>query len=51
VARLVRQARHATLDAIRTDLGVEHSMKPADDFNAFRGTDLEAAYGKRKIRG
>jgi hypothetical protein len=47
VAQLVRFARHDTIDAMRTELGLAGSAQPPDDFNPFQGTDLEAEYTVR----
>lgn len=44
VAQLVRLARHDTIDAMRAELGLIGSARPPDDFNPFRGTDLEDRY-------
>jgi len=45
VARLVRLARHDTIDAIRKELKVAESARPLPDFNPFQGTSLQDAYG------
>ena len=47
VAQLVRFARHDTIDAMRTELGLSGSAQPPKDFNPFRGTDLEDQYEAR----
>jgi hypothetical protein len=47
VAQLVRFARHDTIDAMRSELGLAGSAQPPDDFNPFRGTDLEDEYTTR----
>jgi hypothetical protein len=47
VAQLVRFARHDTIDAMRTELGLSGSAQPPKDFNPFRGTDLEDQYKAR----
>jgi hypothetical protein len=47
VAQLVRFARHDTIDAMRTELGLSGSAQPPKDFNPFRGTDLEDRYKAR----
>ena len=44
VARLVRFARHDTIDAMRGELGLSGSARPPEVFNPFRGTDLEDQY-------
>jgi len=48
VARLVRRARHDTIDAMRTDLGLAGSAKPPERYNPFLGTELAAEYERRK---
>jgi hypothetical protein len=47
VAQLVRFARHDTIDAMRAELGLVGRAGPPDDFNPFRGTDLEDDYAVR----
>jgi hypothetical protein len=44
VAQLVRAARHATIDAMRADLGLAGSARPQGAYNPFEGTDLQAVY-------
>jgi xanthosine utilization system XapX-like protein len=44
VAGSVRDARHGVIDAIRTELEVAESMKPARDFNPFEETDVADRY-------
>jgi hypothetical protein len=41
VAQLVRLARHGTIDAMRTDLGLAGSAKPQGEYNPFKDTRLE----------
>jgi hypothetical protein len=41
VAQLVRLARHDAIDAMRAELGLAGSARPPEDFDPFRGTDLE----------
>jgi len=40
VARLVRDARHDTIDAMRTELGLTGSARPPAQFDPFRGTQV-----------
>jgi hypothetical protein len=47
VAEFVRLARHGTIDAMRRELGVRGSARPADLFNPFQGTEFEGQYKKR----
>lgn len=49
VAELVRVARHETIDAMRTELGLAGNIRPPDGYNPFAGTDLAEQYaaGKR----
>jgi hypothetical protein len=44
VAQLIRLARHATLNAIRAELGLKGSISPAPGYNPFVETDLEDKY-------
>jgi hypothetical protein len=44
VAQLIRLARHATLNAIRAELGLRGSVSPAPGYNPFVETDLEGKY-------
>jgi hypothetical protein len=44
VAQLVRRARHDAIDAMRVELGLADSARPADDFNPFLGTAFEHQY-------
>jgi hypothetical protein len=46
VARLIRLARHDTIDAMRAELGLEGSARPPQDFNPFAGTELEQPWAK-----
>ncbi len=41
VARLIRLARHDTIDAMRGELGLHGSARPPDGYNPFAGTELE----------
>ena len=47
VAQLVRFARHETIDAMRTELGLTGSASPPKGFNPFAGTDLENEFARR----
>jgi hypothetical protein len=51
VAALVREARQATVEAMRRDLGLSDSAGLAEVVNAFAGTDLEAPYDSSRTRG
>jgi hypothetical protein len=42
--RPVVDARHGVIDAIRTELEVAESMKPAPEFNPLEGTKLADRY-------
>jgi hypothetical protein len=46
VARLVRDARHDTIDAMRKELELEESAQPPRDFNPFAGTDLQRRWAE-----
>jgi hypothetical protein len=46
VARLVRAARHATVRAMRAELGLGGSLHLPEDINPFAGTDLEENYAE-----
>lgn len=48
VAQLVRDARQATVEAMRSDLGLLDSAGLGEDVDAFAGTDLEAPYSSSK---
>lgn len=50
VAQLVRLARHDTIDAMRTELGLAGSARAPDGFDPFQGTDLEGRYSVRTPR-
>ena len=41
VAALIEPARHATIDAMRTELGLAGTVRHPHDFNPFAGTALE----------
>jgi gas vesicle protein len=44
VAQLIRRGRHDTIDAMRTELGLDGSARPPEGYNPFLGTDLENQY-------
>jgi hypothetical protein len=46
VARLVRAARHDTIDAMRAELGLTGSVRLEGTYNPFVGTDLEDEYAR-----
>ena len=46
VARLVRDARHDTVDAMRAELGLAGSIRLEGKYNPFVGTDLEDEYAR-----
>lgn len=46
VARLVRDARHDTIDAMRAELGLVGSVRLEGKYNPFVGTDLEEEYAR-----
>jgi hypothetical protein len=48
VAALVRLARHDTIDAMRSDLGLIGSAKPEEFFNPFLSTEFAAEYHRRR---
>jgi hypothetical protein len=48
VAELVRGARHTTIDAMRTELGLAGSADPIKNYNPFAGTDFEEQWAKGK---
>jgi len=49
VGPLVRTARHDTIDAMRTELGLSGSARPQEDFfNPFIGTELEQQYAAHR---
>jgi hypothetical protein len=51
VARLVRDARHDTVDAMRAELGLAGSVRLEGKYNPFVGTDLEEEYaGGERLR-
>lgn len=41
IAKLVRFARHDTIDAMRLELGLEEPARPPESFNPFAGTEHE----------
>ena len=46
VAQFVKDARHDTIDAMRTELGLKETNWPPRDYNPFDGTDLEQKYAR-----
>jgi len=48
VAQLVREARHDTIDAMRSELRLKETNWPPKDYNPFKGTDLEQKYADRR---
>lgn len=50
VAQHVRLARHDTIDAMRTELGLAGSARPPTPYNPFEGTVLEAEYAAASRR-
>ncbi len=46
VFKLIRDARHDMIDAMRDELGLEGGIRPTADYNPFAGTDLEEKYAK-----
>jgi hypothetical protein len=47
IAPLSRESRHATIDAIRKELGLTDSIDLASGFDPFAGTELEGQYPVR----
>ena len=49
VSPWIRRARHATIDAMREDLGLRDSARPPEPYNPFVGTEpeLESLYPQR----
>jgi hypothetical protein len=41
VVRLIRDARHEVLDAMRAELGLDRGIRPAVDYNPWAGTNTE----------
>jgi hypothetical protein len=41
VVRLIRDARHEVLDAMRAELGLDRGIRPAADYNPWAGTKTE----------
>lgn len=48
VARLVRSARHDTIDAMRAELGLVSTARPEPRYNPFEGTEFEDEYKRSK---
>jgi hypothetical protein len=48
VARLVRSARHDTIDAMRAELGLVGTARPEPGYNPFEGTEFEDEYQRSK---
>jgi hypothetical protein len=46
VMKLIRDARHDMIDAMRAELGLDIGIRPAADYNPFAGTELEEKYAK-----
>jgi hypothetical protein len=46
VFKLVRDARHDMIDAMRDELGLGGGIRPTANYNPFVGTDLEEKYAK-----
>jgi hypothetical protein len=46
VTKLIRLARHATINAMRAELGLKGRADPEIDYNPFKGTPLEEKYAK-----
>lgn len=46
--RLVRDARHEMINAMRAELGLEGDVRPASEVNPFAGTELEGNYAEAK---
>jgi len=44
ISKLVRRARHATIDAMRKELEQSPFPAPEETFDAFRGTDFEGRF-------
>jgi hypothetical protein len=44
IVKLSRESRHATIDAMREELGLAGSVNVSEDFDPFAGTDLEGTY-------
>jgi hypothetical protein len=50
VSTLVRGARHAAIDAMRKELGLQTSASPTTDYNPYIGTEFEDAYNPEDER-
>jgi hypothetical protein len=48
VVKLIRDARHEMVNAMRTELGLHGGIRPVAEINPFAGTDLEEMYAKAK---
>jgi hypothetical protein len=48
VVKLIRDARHDVINAMRAELGLQGGIRPAAEINPFAGTDLEEGYAKAK---
>ena len=46
VLKLIRDARHDMIDAMRAELGLDGGIRPSTTYNPFAGTDLEDKYAK-----
>lgn len=46
VTKLIREARHDMIDAMRAELGLDGGIRPAADYNPFAGTEWEEKYAK-----
>ena len=46
VMKLVRDARHDVIEAMRAELGLDDGIRPAADYNPFAGTELEEKYAR-----
>jgi hypothetical protein len=44
VMKLIRDARHEVIDAMRAELGLDGGIRPKTDYNPFAGTQLEEKY-------
>ena len=44
VTRLIRDARHDVIDAMRIELGLDSGIRPEADYNPFAGTELQEKY-------
>jgi hypothetical protein len=46
VIRLIRDARHDMINAMRAELGLDGGIRPGTEINPFAGTDLEEKYAQ-----